>query len=60
MDNERIKDLLINCLAAIDAQYIEFDTKINILREIGISENELKKLGFDYMNDYLEDYKENE
>lgn len=58
MNKERLTDLLTNCLSAIDEQYMEFEFKVGILRTMGIQDDELKELGFEYMIAYMEDCKD--
>lgn len=50
--------LVRELLTSIDDHCDEFTVKVDAIMGSGITEEELKLLGFDYMVSYIEDYKE--
>ena len=57
---KRAKELVIDLLMAIDDHCDEFSEKVDTILSSGITEDELKLLGFDYMVAYIEDYNKND
>ena len=57
---KRAKELVRELLTAIDDHCDEFSVKVNAILSGGITEDELKLLGFDYMVAYIEDYNKND
>ena len=57
---KRAKELVIDLLMAIDDHCDEFSVKVNAILSSGITEDELKLLGFDYMVAYIEDHNKND
>ena len=55
---KRATELVRELLTAIDDHCDEFSVKVDAILGSGITEEELKLLGFDYMVAYIEDYKE--
>lgn len=58
ISRKRLVGLLTECLTSIDEHCDEFDIKLNAIMSTGITCEELKALGFDYMACYIEDYME--
>ena len=54
---KRATELVRELLTAIDDHCDEFSVKVDAILGSGITEEELKLLGFDYMVAYIEDYK---
>ena len=55
MNYERLKELVVDLLMSIDNNCYEHSEKLNVIKGSHIMTEELKELGFDYMNDWLED-----
>ena len=60
ISNARFIELVRELLTSIDDNCYEFSEKVNVIKGSGISAGELKTLGFDYMNDWIEDTSEGE
>lgn len=58
LNNTRLIELVRELLTSVDDNCYEFSEKVNVIKGSGISAHELKLLGFDYMNAYLEDSEE--
>ena len=56
---KRAKELVREFLTAIDDHCDEFSVKVNAIIGSGITEEELRLLGFDYMIAYIEDSNKN-
>lgn len=57
---KRAKELVRDLLMAIDDHCDEFSVKVNAIIGCGITEEELRLLGFDYMIAYIEEYNKND
>jgi hypothetical protein len=55
ISNERLMELVVDLIMSIDSNCYEFSEKLNIIRGSLITAEELKLLGFDYINTWLED-----
>lgn len=55
INNERLAQLVTNLLISIDNNCYEFSEKLNVIKDSGITADELKLLGFEYMNCWFED-----
>ena len=55
LNYERLKELVIDLLMSIDDNCYEHSEKLNVIKGSGITADELKLFGFDYMNAWLED-----
>lgn len=60
INNSRLMELVRELLASVDDNCYEFSEKVNVIMGSGITSDELKALGFDYMNDWIEDTSEDE
>jgi hypothetical protein len=60
ISNARLMELVKDILTSIDDNCYEFSEKVNVIKGGGITAGELKTLGFDYMNDWIEDTSEDE
>ena len=60
ISNARLIDLVRKLLTSVDNNCYEFNEKVNIINGSGVAADELKMLGFDYMNDWIEDTSETE
>lgn len=54
---KRNKELIINLILSIDnnLKSVDFENKIKIIKESGITPEELKELGFEHIICYMED-----
>lgn len=55
ISNVRLTQLVRELLTSIDDNCYEFGEKLNIIKGSGIRADELKLLGFDYINAWVED-----
>ena len=55
ISNARLIELVKDILTSIDDNCYEFSEKVNVIKGSLITADELKALGFDYMNDWIED-----
>jgi hypothetical protein len=55
MNYDRLKELVIDLLVSIDDNCYEHSEKLNVIKGSGITADELKLLGFDYINTWLGD-----
>ena len=60
ISNARLIELVRDILASIDDNCYEFSEKVNVIKGSLIKADELKTLGFDYMNDWIEDTSDDE
>jgi hypothetical protein len=60
ISNARLIELVRKLLTSVDDNCYEFSEKMNVIKGSGITAGELKALGFDYMNDWIEDTSEDE
>lgn len=55
ISNARLMELVRELLTSVDDNCYEFTEKVNVIKGSCIRTDELKALGFDYMNDWIED-----
>ena len=55
ISNARLIELVRELLTSIDDNCYEHSEKLNVIKGSGITADELKTLGFDYINTWLED-----
>ena len=55
ISNARLTQLVRELLTSIDDNCYEFSEKLNVIKGSGIRADELKLLGFDYINAWFED-----
>ena len=55
ISNARLIELVRDIITSIDDNCYEFSEKLNVIKSSGITADELKMLGFDYVNTWLED-----
>jgi hypothetical protein len=55
ISNVRLVQLVRELLTSIDENCCEFSEKLNVIKGSGIRADELKLLGFDYINTWFED-----
>lgn len=55
ISNARLIELVKELLTSIDDNCYEHSEKLNVIKGSGITTDELKVLGFDYINTWLED-----
>ena len=55
ISNARLMELVRDLLTSVDDNCYEFSEKVNVIKGSLITAEELKALGFDYMNDWIED-----
>jgi hypothetical protein len=55
ISNARLKELVVDLLMSITDNCYEHSEKLNVIKGSCITADELKELGFDYVNDWLED-----
>lgn len=60
ISNARFIELVRKLLTSVDDNCYEFSEKVNVIKGSGITADELKALGFDYMNDWIEDTSDDE
>jgi hypothetical protein len=55
ISNERLKELVVDLLMSITDNCYEHSEKLNVIKGSCITAEELKELGFDYVNTWFED-----
>ena len=60
ISNARLIELVKDLITSIDDNCYEFTEKVNVIKGSLIKSDELKALGFDYMNDWIEDTSDDE
>lgn len=60
ISNARLMELVRELLTSVDDNCYEFAEKVNVIKGSCIRTDELKALGFDYMNDWIEDTSEDD
>ena len=60
ISNARLIELVRELLTSVDNNCYEFSEKVNVIKSSGVTADELKSLGFDYMNDWIEDTSEDD
>lgn len=55
ISNERLKELVVDLIMSIADNCYEHSEKLNVIKGSGIMADELKELGFDYVNTWFED-----
>ena len=58
ISNARLIELVRDIITSIDDNCYEFSEKLNVIKGSGITADELKELGFDYVNAWFEDAEE--